>query len=261
VDHDGPATLVAGFFFAYGDFMRIGLIQTGAIGDIFIAAPIAQYFIDQGHEVYWPIDSAYLGFTRAALPEINFLEISRAATGFRSFEYFVQSPLHQLKSLGCDKIIPLYSALGDRGEGIVNPTYAASLKFDEYKYAVSGVPFQRKWTLKIHRDYDREQTLYDSLNPEGRPYVLRNETAGCGTRFSIEIDKTLLGDRTLIDMTAVTDSPLDWLGVAERAAGLFLIDGLLSNLVDQLSIGQNRHLRLRSSVASTPVFASGWTFI
>jgi hypothetical protein len=241
--------------------MRIGLIQTGAIGDIFIAAPIAQHLVEQGHEVYWPIDSAYLGFARPALPEINFLEIGRAATGFRSFEYFVQSPLQQLKSLGCDNIIPLYSALGDRGEGIVNPTYAASLKFDEYKYAVSGVPFQRKWTLKIQRNHHRERALFDRLNIEGKPYVLRNETAGCGTRFNIEVDEALLGDRTLIDMTAVTESPLDWLGVAERADGLFLIDGLLSNLVDQLGIGQNRHLRLRSSVASTPVFASGWTFI
>ena len=39
--------------------MKIGLLQTTSIGDIVIAAPIAQYFVAQGHQVLWPVSDRY----------------------------------------------------------------------------------------------------------------------------------------------------------------------------------------------------------
>jgi hypothetical protein len=241
--------------------MKIGLIQTGAIGDIFIAAPIAQWFIDRGAEVYWPIDSSYTSFVEPALPGIRFLPVDRAATGFRSYEYFVANPLAQLTPLGCGNIYPLYSALGNRSEGLVNPQYAASLKFDEYKYAIAGVPFQEKWRLNIRRDAEREKRLLDTLDLSHSAYVLRSEFAGCGTHFPIQIPDHVLEGRKLVDVSSITENPLDWLGAIERADAVFLVEGLFSNLVDQLKIGRNRHVKLRSSVASTPVLSSGWVFL
>lgn len=51
--------------------MRIGLVQTRGIGDIIIALPIAQSFVNDGHEVFWPIDSRFVSsFQAAALREV-----------------------------------------------------------------------------------------------------------------------------------------------------------------------------------------------
>ena len=50
-----------------------------------------------------------------------------------------------------------------------------SLKFDEYKYAMTGVPFQEKWKLRIKRDAEREEALFQSLEIT-RPYVLVHDT-------------------------------------------------------------------------------------
>lgn len=111
--------------------MKIGFIQTGGLGDVVIAAPIAQCYIEQGHDVYWPIDSCYYRCAQMAFPEINFLEIVRSKTGFMTAEYFVGGPYVMLTELGCEQIFSLYSYL--TGMSIANEGLARSLKFDEYK--------------------------------------------------------------------------------------------------------------------------------
>jgi hypothetical protein len=55
---------------------RIGFIQTRGIGDIIIALPIADAFIEQGCEVYWPIDAAFVSAFAAAKPEVRFLPVA-----------------------------------------------------------------------------------------------------------------------------------------------------------------------------------------
>ncbi len=91
--------------------MRLGLIQTRGLGDIVIAAPIAQYYIDRGHEVFWPVDHYFYPSVEAAFPEINFIQLDKSLTASGSRGYFLDEPLHQLQMRHCDPIIPLYSYL------------------------------------------------------------------------------------------------------------------------------------------------------
>ena len=42
--------------------MKIGFIQTGAIGDIVIALPAAKWYVDRGCQIFWPIDSRFFDF-------------------------------------------------------------------------------------------------------------------------------------------------------------------------------------------------------
>lgn len=241
--------------------MKIGLLQTHALGDIIIALPIAQYFIREGHEVYWPIDEIYLAMIEEAIEEkIQFIPIRRSENAFLSLDYFVNVPISRLKSIGCDKIFPLYSALGQAGKEIINETYFNSLKFDEYKYAISGVPFQEKWNLKIRRNTQREKSLVEKLNIK-KSFILVHEIAGDGEVTKISLPYEIKSNFQIISISHLTNSIFDWLGAYELASGIFLIDSAHSNLVEQLNIGINKHLKVRSSVNFTPVFKNGWIFL
>lgn len=89
--------------------MRIGLIQTRGLGDIVIAVPIAMYYINRGHEVYWPIQDSFVNSFKYAFPKINFIPIDTNLTGINTADYFYEKPNIILKNLSCDEIICLRS--------------------------------------------------------------------------------------------------------------------------------------------------------
>lgn len=235
---------------------KIGLIQTRGIGDVVIAAPIAQYFIDRGHEVLWPVDSRFEPFLATAFPEIRFLRVDPAETGLASFDYFFQRPWNLLTEAGCQSIYSLYSALS--GVPINNPKLAASLKFDEYKYAACGVPFGQKWKLRVQRDAAREQALFEKLGISG-PYVVVHEQ-GSDFRINIELPADVVAGHQVVKITDITDNPFDWIGIIEKAEMFVCVDSMFANLAEQLNLCKRKFLFLRSDVKFTPVFINDWQF-
>lgn len=236
--------------------MNIGLIQTRGIGDIVIAAPIAQYFIAQGHEVYWPVDRRFHAFVQIAFPTIHFLPVDHRVTGEATLDYFYLQPLEQLRQVGCGLIHCLYSYLS--GQDVVNAKLAQSLKFDEYKYAVTSVPFSQKWNLKLNRDLDGEQALFQKLSIK-RNYVVVHEE-GSNYRLSVELPQDVVERYQIIRISALSENPFDWVGVIERASMLVCVDSCFANLAEQLDLCTQKFLFLRSDIRSTPVFKNNWQF-
>lgn len=237
--------------------MKIGIIQTNAIGDIIIALPIAQWYLDQGHEIYWPIDVAFINMFTIAAPGINFLPIERIGGQF-TYDYFIGSPEKLLQDKKCEKIFTLYSHL--TGIEFHNGMKSIALKFDEYKYAVSGVPFLQKWKLRISRNPVNEQRLINKLNIN-QPYIVLNEKAGPGEVIApIPIGDDLRSQFRIIHVEPLTDSLFDWIPIFENASHIACFDSGPANLIDQLNLKVSKTLYLRSSALFTPVFASGWSF-
>jgi hypothetical protein len=237
--------------------VRIGLIQTRGIGDVVIALPIAQQYVALGHEVHWPVDARFMSFLSAAAPEVHFHPVDPSETGDQTVAYFYDAPLALLKRLSCDPIHCLYSFLS--GEPVVDTRLARSLKFDEYKYAVAGVPFAFKWSLTVRRDGAREQALFDSLGVRG-PYVLLHSDAS-GASINVDLAPQLVAGREVVRLTERTDNPFDWLLALERGSLLVLIDSVFANLVEQLNLPNPKILLLkRTEVHFTPVFKNGWVF-
>ncbi len=58
---------------------RIGLVQTRGIGDIIIALPIADFLIQQGYDVFWPIDEQIVSAFQQVKPEVNFITVIKGA--------------------------------------------------------------------------------------------------------------------------------------------------------------------------------------
>jgi len=230
---------------------KLGLIQSRGIGDIIIALPIAKYYHDRGVEVHWPIDERFLPSFRNAVDYVNFIPFPFQST----IEGFFNTPVNLLKGVPCDRAVSLYSYLSKTT--ICNKAFYASLKFDEYKYAISGVPFAEKWNLVIKRDPEREQALFNAVVRSGDYIVVHKQ----GSVASCEVGvPPRFRNMQCIEISQRTDCIFDWLLILEKARFLLLIDSCFSNLVDQLGLTVEKQFILRSDVHFTPVLRGDWSF-
>ena len=233
---------------------RIGIVQTRGIGDIVIALPIADHFLESGSEVVWPVDQQFLEMFQRAKPEIQFVGVTGSPQ--HSPGYFLYEPLQLVRQHHCDRTVILYSFLS--GFNICDTRLSATLKFDEYKYAIAGVPFERKWKLKLERDTDSEDALFHSLGIE-RQYIVVHEY-GSKYEARIPIPANIERDYQVVRVDERTDSIFDWLLVIERASMLYMIDSAMANLIEQLNLPNPKKLFLNPQVTSTPVYKNGWQF-
>jgi hypothetical protein len=234
---------------------KIGFIQTVGIGDILMILPIADHFEAQGWEIVWPIDHRYVAMFSRAKPSIKFLPVEGSVLEQR--EFFLDRPLKLLADHGCEKTVMFYMPMF--GLMIGDPRLAASLKSDEYKYAIAGVPFRKKWELTYERDLVREERLFERLNING-PYVCVHED-GSDVQLPFPIPPEAGRDFQVVRVEPISDSIFDWRLTLERAHHLYLIESCFSNLVEQLSLPVPKSIMLRVPVDLCPVLKSDWNFI
>ena len=234
---------------------RVAFIQTGGIGDLLTILPIADHCIEQGWEIVWPIDPRALEMFQRAKPEIEFIPVECSPTD--PHDFFVYTPTRLIGDLGCDKTIMFYPQMP--GLNIGDPRLARSLKPDEYKYAIAGVPFRKKWTLKYERDMEREQALLDGLNING-PYVCVHEESS-EVKVPMPIPEDVRRNFQIVKIDERTDSIFDWRLALEGASHLFLVDSCFVKLVEQLNLTVAKTLLLNSNRHETPVVKSRWNVI
>jgi hypothetical protein len=237
--------------------MKLGLIQTRGIGDIIIALPIAKYFHVDGNEIFWPIAEEYLASFQEVVPWVNWIGVPKNAPDF-----FYQTPHDLLAERNVDKTITLYNFLSSHPD-LPNALLHDALTFDQYKYAISNVPFSLKWSLAdcLIRNPIREGNLFNKLVAQEKYIVIHEEGSNATKKFN-------LGDAQengyqIIKISQITDNIFDWLKILEHAQGLALIDSVFANLVEQLNIGSNipRFFGVRSNVFNTPVLLGKWIYV
>ena len=240
---------------------RVGLVQTRGIGDIVIALPIAQALIRSGNTVHWPVDARFVEFLRRAAPQVEFIPIAPADPPTAEAEmarYYVDGPMEELRRAGCSSVFVLYSHLKVKPACVQRPELVPYLTFDQYKYAVAGVPFAEKWNLELQRDAARESRLLESLKLK-RPHVCLHLKASQEER-RIAIPPAWKQQYDLVFMDERTDSPFDWLSTLEKAEIIVCIDSVFANLVDQLNLPNEKHLICKVHGPFTPVLRNGWHF-
>jgi type II secretory pathway pseudopilin PulG len=238
---------------------KIGIIQSRGLGDIAIALPIARYYADQGHEVVWPICSEFISSWSASAPWVTWVGIETDPAG----DFFLKTPLRVLAEQGVaeDDQLYLYQYLNTSPE-LTDPELYSILKFDQYKYWVSGVPFRNKWSLAqcVTRDLDRERAFAASLALPDRYAVAHFK----GSTFSVELNTQFLDPAVqVINIDDhLSDSIWDWITVLEGAEAFIGIDSIFANLVDQLQLAiPDLYWIRRSPWDLTPVLGSAWTMI
>ena len=238
---------------------KVGFIQSRGLGDLFIALPIAGYYMDAGYSVYWPICEEFYPTMKECAPWVHWLPIGTDPRG----AYFYDRPMVALKyNVEPENIINLMQYLSSRPQDS-DPDIFPILKFDQYKYAVAGVPFLHKWKLGDYlvRNKEREDALKAQLVKPGEKYIvahLEGSTAKATLDFS---EAKAAGYKVIEIREGVTDVATDWLGVIEGAEELYMIDSCFSNLVDQLNIDVDKVFLRRSKMDLTPVLGGDWTYM
>ena len=235
---------------------RIGLIQPGGIGDIIITMPIGKYYVENGYDVFYPIDKRYMDSFQQAAPYINFIPLEATKT----ISDVILIPREILEKLNCIRIINLLSYMNVNSELIESLPLSEYLKFDQYKYAISGVPFINKWKLEIFRDEIREMRLCELLGVDLTGAYCIAHLEGSNIKVEESQIKDLSQGLKVISITNITSNIFDWLTLIENADKILMIDSCFANLTDQLNIQIDKTLILRSPMAFTPVFGSKWNY-
>jgi hypothetical protein len=138
------------------------------------------------------------------------------------------------------------------------------MKFDQYKYAVAGIPFRHKWNLKncIKRNISREQDLYTKLIKNPRYWVIHQHASD----IDYEINTSAIDPECqIVEITEQTDNIWDWLQILENCEGMILIDSVFANIVDQMDLNPraDRYYmrKWNRNVDGNPVFMNEWTYL
>lgn len=272
---------------------KIGIIQSRGAGDIVILAPVAQWYHDRGAEIHWMVDDLYYDGFSYAFPDFHWHKISpeteqSLAANIKN-PYWYEEPKRILTEIGVDEIfVFLYEEikhsvlLPDLSTRIIDPItinarnsrlpYMKS--FDQFKYAATNVPFLQKWKLKLKRNEEKEQELYDKIvNKDGKPYAVFNLSVQMGrVELSLGSDDQrneflkkackIQDEFQIIDISEITNNPLDWLKVLENAKAFIGIDSFFVNLIDQLMLPiEYKFFIRRSTLDFTPVLGTVWNYI
>lgn len=222
---------------------KLGIIQPGKIGDIIICLPIAKYYFDKGYEVVWPIDK----------------HISKNFIGYVDYVTFLPIDFNCIlarktciEQEWCNHLIDLSFNLLGSWEGRNTKLFNEyKMPFDELKYQIAEVPFEKRWDLTITRNREREQNLYKTLNPNNEEYILTH-WQGSDCRKTIKIQENV----KQIEAGPTTESIFDWILLLERAKGFATISSCFSVLIDQLGLKQPKILLSRGG--GTPNYKETW---
>ena len=236
----------------------IGIIQSRGLGDLFIALPIARWYHDRGHVVYWPICEEFWTTMTACAPWVNWIRMKTDSRG----EFFWQSAKKALKYIVPeDRHLCLYQFLsGDLHAS--DPDIFPILKFDQYKYAAAGVPFLEKWRLGacIVRNRAEEDRVYRLMVKKPRYIVAHLE--GSDRRVELDFREAIQQGYQVVEIReGITENATAWLKVIEGAECLYMIDSCYSNLVDQLGIEVEKTFIRRSKMDLTPVLGGSWSYM
>jgi len=219
--------------------MRILIDQPGKVGDIINGLPIAKWYADQGHDIWWLCPEKYhslFGYVDYVNPI--------AAKPYRmdrlidlSFGLKTGTSLHR-------------KWLQERAKG---------KSFVTFKYELAEVPITELRNLKYNRDAQAEEELYEIVtgNIEG-PYNLCHRFSDYGTHIRWP-------DGNGIDFTPKSHySIFDWREVIENATELHCIDSSLVNFADSISTDAKRYYYITDRVplkGDRTILTKTWTTI
>lgn len=238
---------------------HLGIIQSRGIGDCVIALPIAQFYIDQGYEVSWPICREFISHFKDTAPQINWLPVNTDTAG----KFFYDEPMRLLVEAGATSVICLYQALSGHPELAERPEFQIT-GFDQLKYHAADVPFLNKWRLAecITRNPEREAALKALVVKDDTvPYVVIHKN---GSDHEAKIDYNWIPEGyAVVEITEQTDCVFDWLSTLEGAEAIIAVDSVFANMIDQMKITEtvDCYFIPRSHIHLSPILGGAWTVL
>ena len=226
---------------------KIGIIQPGRLGDLFICLPIAKYYSKKGYKVYWPVMVDYVNLAHFIADYAIFIPVTsdvykcvdeaRDALKYHKVYKVIDIAATFPGSTCTEEYVKLGDGFGEE-------------KFDEFKYRLAKVPFKNKWDLQYTRDLDREQEVYDL-------YVKEKKYDVVGLKHSRgEANVQVLSKNQVIHINE-KHRIVDWRKVLEGAEHIVLVDSAMANFVEQLNLPNKKTLVTKPG-QPTPTFKNKW---
>lgn len=240
------------------------IIQSGAMGDIYLVAPIARHYHLNGYCVFWPVREEYFNLVSNYFPYVNAGLVTDEKYPKLHDDWLRSDTIH-LKKLGESEIYNVVLNLADRGE---KPIQLADETFEETKYRVANVPIGQKNHLIWTRNEEKENkvarfvTKKYGIDITKDKFVLAHlESSNDGKEEMPESEK-----RTVVEVEKVKDCEIaDWFLVATFAKAIYAVESAFHQFIDgsivQLkSLNSNIDLQLlsRSSLAPGTRYTNSW---
>ena len=213
---------------------KLGILLPGNIGDIIICLPIAKWYAERGYAVIWPLYDFIFSNFKDLVDYVTFKSVPIDNCVNVIYKEFLES---NCEILDLSFTSPYTWQNSNTKQYLQQTIYS----FDEFRYKLANVPFDEKWNLKINRNYNREQQLYDQLITNLKYTVV--QTNSSDVHINLKLDLTQYTGQ-VINISSITDCVFDWLTILQNAESLVLIESCFTNLVDQLSIKNKKQLLL-----------------
>lgn len=209
------------------------LIQPGRMGDLLICQGLARS-LDITH---WVIHRQYDYVFKKHWPEFRTVLVQR---------YRHRDAYRQLDRIGNYEAVDILFGF-DPSRELHKRFFAGNVPFDEFKYQVAGVPFERKWThFTWKRNLEGESKVLKSLHLE-KPYVFVHDTTDTDNTTPIEIDAKNVIRPQVIPGTTL----LDWYQVLCNAEEVHCIDSSFANFIELANIPVKKYLYLSNRGSTT----------
>lgn len=142
---------------------------------------------------------------------------------------------------------------------IAKPTNEIS--WDQSFYTQLGIPSETRWEkFKILRDFEREKTLYDKLNPNDEKFVLIHSAGSDGID---RLDYSKINDTyNKILVQKYTENIFDFLLLIEKAQEIHCVESSFHLLVDSVNLNDNIYFHtLQRSRGYTHKITDKWKIV
>lgn len=230
---------------------KLTIILPGKIGDIIICLPIAKYYYDKGYTIYWPIyDFLISNFNKGHIDYVNFIPVN--------FLTSIEDSFTLAKKNQTDVLDLSFTSHGCwDNQNSKNFLSQKEIPFDKFRYNLSKVDFNLKWSLHINRDIKREKSLFGQIVKNEKFVVYQFK--GSDTEKRVQFDNK--NDMQLIEIQPYTDCVFDWIYTLEKSEYIVLIDSCFANIVEQLNLKNKKYFIKRSEYIKTPTLKNVWSVV
>jgi hypothetical protein len=235
--------------------------QPAGIGDIFFTQKIAKVIqaSTQYKHVVWPVAEVY-SYISDYMGEYE-IDFPVESSDFPHKDVYLEDPYNVVQN---DDV--LYVPLQRANYAAGCSCHGNPIAHGHMKYDMLGIDYS-DWLdyFEFNRDYDREAALKDRLGLDGE-YMLVNRkyaTGGIGERTDLPVES----DMRIVEMEILDGTHLfDWIGVAEDAAEVHIVEGAMCYLMEKIGIDgafvYSRHRWTNDDFSYMKGnFHSKWTYI
>lgn len=208
------------------------IVQSGAMGDIFVIAPIAHYYYRKGFEVFWPVRKQYFNFVSEYLFYVNALAMPEHLYPQINEDWLRSDTMHILQRFDKKNIYVILN-LADRGE---KPEELPGETFEETKYRLAGIPFLFKNHLIWNNNQERENEIVKivqqkyNINIDTDSYVVAHLESSHGDKAEMPNSDN---SRTVVEITQHPGIEIaDWFPVIIKAQAIYCVESSVHQFID-----------------------------